>query len=91
MASGLEFQIKKVEGLHYLWNENKGADQLHCYHMADLCFVSAYVKSRFSHDMAKMVRQLQGRRDQNQSKLLVQCQNRTKGDGVIDLLLKSFI
>ena len=36
----LKFRIKKVEGLFYLGSENKGSDQLHSYHPADLrhCF-----------------------------------------------------
>ena len=34
------FRFRKVEGLHYLCNENNGADQLHSYCAADLrlCF-----------------------------------------------------
>ena len=40
MARGLKFRIQKVEGLYYLCSENKGDDQLHDYHAADLslCF-----------------------------------------------------
>ena len=40
MARGLKFRFKKVEGLHYLCSENKGADQLRGYREADLrlCF-----------------------------------------------------
>ena len=40
MARGLQFWIKKVEGLYYLSSENKGADQLRGYLEADLhlCF-----------------------------------------------------
>ena len=40
MAISLKFQIKKVEGLHYLCSENEAADQLHGYPEADLrlCF-----------------------------------------------------
>ena len=40
MARGLKFQICKIEGLHYLCSENKGADQLRGYREADLrlCF-----------------------------------------------------
>ena len=40
MAMGLKFRIKKVEGLHNLCIENKGADQLRGYPEADLrlCF-----------------------------------------------------
>ena len=36
MARGLKFRIKEVAGLHYLYSENKGADQLHGYREADL-------------------------------------------------------
>ena len=32
MVRGLKFRIQKVEGLYYLCNENKGADQLRGYH-----------------------------------------------------------
>ena len=40
MARDLKFQIKKEEGLHYLFSENKGADQLRGNHEANLrlCF-----------------------------------------------------
>ena len=40
MTRGLKFQIKVVEGLYYLYSENKGADQLYSYREADLrlCF-----------------------------------------------------
>ena len=40
MARGLEFPIKKVEGLYSLCSENKCADQLRGYREADmrLCF-----------------------------------------------------
>ena len=40
MARGLKFRILKVEGLYYLYSENKGADQLRGYREADLrlCF-----------------------------------------------------
>ena len=36
MATGLEFRIKKVEGLYYLCSENKGADKLRGCREADL-------------------------------------------------------
>ena len=29
MARGLKFYIKDIDGLHYLWSENKVANQLH--------------------------------------------------------------
>ena len=40
MARGLKFRILKVDGLYYLWSENKSADQLRGYREADLrlCF-----------------------------------------------------
>ena len=40
MAIGLKFRIYEVKGLYYVCSENKGADQLRCYHAADLhlCF-----------------------------------------------------
>ena len=40
MARGLKFRIKELEGLYYLFGENKGADQLRGYREADLrlCF-----------------------------------------------------
>ena len=40
MAGSLKFWIKEVEGLYYLFSENKGADQLRGYREADLrlCF-----------------------------------------------------
>ena len=37
-------------------SENKGADQLRGYREADLVFVLAYAKSRFSHDAAHIVK-----------------------------------
>ena len=54
MARGLQFRIKKVEGLHYPCSENEGADQLRDYREAKLIcvFVFAYAKSRFSHNEA---------------------------------------
>ena len=40
MARGLKFRIYVVEGLNYLYSENKDADQLRGYREADLrlCF-----------------------------------------------------
>ena len=40
MARGLKFRMLVVEGLYYPYSENKGADQLHRNHEADLrlCF-----------------------------------------------------
>ena len=35
--------------------KNKGADQLHGYLAADLTFVFAYAKSRFSHGAAEIM------------------------------------
>ena len=37
MARGLKFRIWEIEGLYYLYSENKGADQLRSYREADLC------------------------------------------------------
>ena len=37
IARGLKFWILVVEELHYMCGENKGPDQLHGYHKADLC------------------------------------------------------
>ena len=50
MAKGLKFQIKKVQGLYYLCNENQGVDQLCGYHTDDLrlCF-HICKKQVFSH------------------------------------------
>ena len=48
MARGLELWIWEVEGLYYLWSENKGAAQLIC------TFVFAYAKNRFSHEVASV-------------------------------------
>ena len=55
MDSVSKFQIKEVDGLYYLCSKNKGHDQLHGYHTADLrlCFL-AYAKSRLSHDVAHL-------------------------------------
>ena len=36
MARGLKFQFKEVEGLCYLFRENKAVYQLHGYRAADL-------------------------------------------------------
>ena len=40
MARDLKFRILEVEGVYYLYSENKGADQLRSYCAADLrlCF-----------------------------------------------------
>ena len=40
MARDMKFHIWEVEGLYYLFNENKGADQVNGYRTADLrlCF-----------------------------------------------------
>ena len=49
MAGGLKFCILEVEGLYYLYSENKGADQLGDYDSADLrfCFL-IFIKQVFS-------------------------------------------
>ena len=45
IARGLEFRVKVVEELYYLYSETEGADQI-------CVFVFAYAKSRFSHNEA---------------------------------------
>ena len=52
MARVLKFYIWKEEGLFYLCSENKGPDQLRSYYKSICVFVFAFVKSRFSRDMA---------------------------------------
>ena len=42
-----------MEGLYYLYSENKGADQLRSYCAADLRLCFCICKSRFSHDEAQ--------------------------------------
>ena len=37
MARGLKFRVSEVRRLYYQCSENKGADQLRGYRMADLC------------------------------------------------------
>ena len=44
-----------VEGLYYLYSENKGAYQLRGYRAADQRLSFRIHKNRFSHDMAHMV------------------------------------
>ena len=46
-----DFQIQQVDELYYPCSENTGTDQLCGYREADMAFVSAYAKSRFSYDM----------------------------------------
>ena len=36
MARSLKFRIQKVEGLYYLFSENKGADQLRVFHICKM-------------------------------------------------------
>ena len=55
MVRGLKFRIQKEEGLYYPCSENKGADQLRGYREADLRFVFAYAKIRFSHVAAHLL------------------------------------
>ena len=63
MARGLKFRIWKVEGLYYLYSENKGADQLRGYRELDLrlCFrickmlVFSRRGSTYSKDVASQV------------------------------------
>ena len=53
MARGLKLWIKEVEGLFYLFSENKCADQLYGYRAAALHFYFRINKNhRFSHDAA---------------------------------------
>ena len=53
MARDLKFLTMEIEGLHYLYSENKGADQLHSYCLQLICtFVFTYAQSRFSYDAA---------------------------------------
>ena len=54
MARGLKFRLKKVEGLYYLYSENKGTDQLRGYREADLCLCFRKCKRWFSHDTAQI-------------------------------------
>ena len=54
MVRGLKFRIKEVEGLYYLYRENKGADQLCGYRAADLHLCFHICKNRFSHDVAHL-------------------------------------
>ena len=39
-----------------LCSKNKGADQLHSHRTADLCLSSHMRKSRFSHDLANIIK-----------------------------------
>ena len=55
----LKFQIKEVEGLYYLYRENKDSKpktpiSTHAYPQLTCAFVFAYAKSRFSHDAAQI-------------------------------------
>ena len=52
MARGLKFPIKEVEGLYYACSENKGADQLHGNHVADLHLCFLICKKQVSSDAA---------------------------------------
>ena len=48
--------LEEVEGLYYLCRENKGSDQLHGYHAADLRLGFSHIqKSRFSHKTAHVM------------------------------------
>ena len=55
MSRGLEFFISEVEGLYYLFSENKGADQRRGYSTTDLrlCF-RREPHPRFSYDAANI-------------------------------------
>ena len=56
-SHGLKFWIQKEEGLYYLCSENKDADQLRGYRVADLllCFCICK-KNRFSYDASQITR-----------------------------------
>ena len=56
MARGLKFRIYEVEGWYYLCSKNKGADQLRGQREADLVFVFAFAKIRFSHEAARVIK-----------------------------------
>ena len=47
---GSKFRIKEIDGLYYLYRENKGADQVSGYRSADLCPFSYMQKEGFSPD-----------------------------------------
>ena len=44
MVIGLKFSIKEVEGLYYIYSENKGADQLRGCREADLRLYFLYLQ-----------------------------------------------
>ena len=52
MVRALKFQMLEEEGLYYLHGKNKGTDQLHGNHAADLQLCFCLCKIRFSHDAA---------------------------------------
>ena len=54
IPKGLKFRIQEVERLHYLWSENKEADQQSCYSTSidHYAFVFTYAKIRVSHETA---------------------------------------
>ena len=52
MTRGLKFRIYEVEGLYYICNKNKGADQLRGYREADLRLCFCICKMLVSHDTA---------------------------------------
>ena len=55
MARGLKFPIYEVEGLYYLYSENKDADQLRSYCAADLRLCFRICKKPVSHDTAQFI------------------------------------
>ena len=58
MARGLKFRIEVIDGLHYPYSENKGADQLSVTAKLICVFVSAYAKGRFSHNVAQFIHEI---------------------------------
>ena len=48
MTAALKFWISEVEGLYYLYSENKGTDQLQAYSETDLHLCFLYARNQFS-------------------------------------------
>ena len=58
MARSLKFHIWEVEGLFYLCSENKAVISFAVTAKLICVFAFAYVKSRFSHDAAILIKSL---------------------------------
>ena len=56
MTKGMKYVIKKVEGLYYLWRENKDGDQLRGYWAADLRLCFRICKKQVSRSVVTVVR-----------------------------------